>query len=114
MKRKCDKFVRMREALEKRRRQQARDGLPQKESPSEPDSDNEDFDIFSIDDEEAWGFRGEVPLQEAPAKGPRPQGSSVLPKERAGAWPLGPGEMTVLWEGGALPWCRGLKGPGGA
>jgi hypothetical protein len=58
-KRKLDKIVRAREALEKRRRRQVRDGLPQEESPSEPDSDDKDFDIIS-DEEEAQSFKGEV------------------------------------------------------
>jgi hypothetical protein len=40
------KTLRTREALEKHRRQQERDGLPQEESPSEPDSDDGDLDIF--------------------------------------------------------------------
>jgi hypothetical protein len=98
MKRKRDEIIRAREALEKRHRQQACDGLPREESPSEPESDGEDLDIFS-DEEEAQGFRGVVPPQGAPARRPRPQGSLVPPEERAGVWPLGPYEMTVLREG---------------
>jgi hypothetical protein len=50
-----------------------------------------------------------VPPEGAPAGGPRPQGSSVLPEERAGVWPLGPSEMMVLL--GVLPRRRGPKGP---
>jgi hypothetical protein len=46
MKRKCGDPLRVREALEKRRWQQEHDGLPQEESPSEPDSDDGDFHIF--------------------------------------------------------------------
>jgi hypothetical protein len=60
MKRKRDEVIRAREALEKHHRQQARDGLPQEESPFELESDDEDFDIFS-DEEEAQGFKGMVP-----------------------------------------------------
>jgi hypothetical protein len=81
MKRKRDNDIHTRDALEKRRRQQARDGLPREESPLELDSDNKDFDIFSDDEEEAQGFRGEVPPQEAPARGPRPQGILCLDVE---------------------------------
>jgi hypothetical protein len=73
-----------REALEKRHRQQGRDRLPQEESPSESESDDNDFDVFSDEEEEAWGFGGKVPLQGAPARGLRPQGSSALLEERAG------------------------------
>jgi hypothetical protein len=82
----------VREALEKHHRQQEHDGLPRVESSLEPDSDDGDFDIFS--DEEEQGFRGLVPSQGAPTE--RPQGSSVLLEERAGAWPLSPSEMMVL------------------
>jgi hypothetical protein len=52
------------------------------------------------------------PPQGAPTGGPRPQGSLVLPEERAGVWPLGPSELMVLQ--GALPRCRGLRGLGRA
>jgi hypothetical protein len=62
MKRKCDEVIRARKALERRRRQQVRDGLPQEESPSEPESNDEDFDIF-LDEEEMQGFKGVVPPQ---------------------------------------------------
>jgi hypothetical protein len=64
-KRRRDETIRVREALEKRRRQQERDGLPREESPSEPDSDDEDFDIFS-DEEEEQGFRAWCPQKELP------------------------------------------------
>jgi hypothetical protein len=47
---KHDEIIRAREALEKHRRQQAHDGLPQEESLSEPESDGKDFDIFSDDE----------------------------------------------------------------
>jgi hypothetical protein len=86
-KRKRDKNIHVRDALEKRRQQQARDRLPREESPSEPNSDDEDFDIFSDEEEEAQSFRGEVPPQGAPVEGMRPLWSSVLPEERAGVWP---------------------------
>jgi hypothetical protein len=46
MKRKHNKDIPMRDALENCRQQQAHDRLPREESPSEPDSDDEDFDIF--------------------------------------------------------------------
>jgi hypothetical protein len=46
IKRKHGETLCTREALEKRRRQQERDGLPWEESPSEPDSDDGDFEIF--------------------------------------------------------------------
>jgi hypothetical protein len=112
-KRKHDENIRAKEALEKRRRQQACDRLPQEESPLEPDSDDEDFDIFSDKEKKAWGFSGEEPPQGAPTRGLMPQGSLMVPKERAGVWPLSPSELMVL-RGGALPWCRGLRGPRGA
>jgi hypothetical protein len=108
-KRKCGETIHMREALEKHRRQQEHGGLPQEESPSEPDSDDGDFDMFS-DEEEEQGFRGLVPPQGAPTG--EPQGSLVPLKERVGAWPLGPSEMMVLQ--GALPRRRGPIGTGGA
>jgi t-SNARE complex subunit (syntaxin) len=60
MKRKCDEIICMREALEKNHHQQARDELPREESLSEPESDGEDFDIFS-NEEEVQGFKGVVP-----------------------------------------------------
>jgi hypothetical protein len=45
-KRKRDKNIRVKDALEKHHRQQVRDRLPREESLLEPDSDDEDFDIF--------------------------------------------------------------------
>jgi hypothetical protein len=72
MKRKCDENIHVKDGLEKRHQQQALDGLPREEFPSEPDSDDEDLDIFSDEKEEAQGFGGEVPPQGAPVGGPRP------------------------------------------
>jgi hypothetical protein len=45
-KKKCNEDIRVREALEKRHQQQARDGLPREESSSEPESDGDDFMFF--------------------------------------------------------------------
>jgi hypothetical protein len=45
-KRKRNKNIHVRDALEKRHRQQARDRLPREESPSKLNSDDEDFNIF--------------------------------------------------------------------
>jgi hypothetical protein len=58
--------------------------------------DGDDSDISLDEKEEARGLGGKVPLQGAPTRGPRPQGSSALSEERAGLWPLGPSEMMVL------------------
>jgi hypothetical protein len=45
-KKKCNEDIRVREALEKRHQQQARDGLPREESSSELESDGDDFMFF--------------------------------------------------------------------
>jgi hypothetical protein len=52
-KRKRDEGIHMREALEKRQRQQARDGLPREESPSKPETDGDNSKTSSDEKVEA-------------------------------------------------------------
>jgi t-SNARE complex subunit (syntaxin) len=60
-KRKRDEDIRAREALEKHCWQQEHDRLPREESLSEPELDDDDFDVFLDEEEEARGFGGRVP-----------------------------------------------------
>jgi hypothetical protein len=94
-KKKRNEDVCAREALEKRRRQQARDGLPLEESPLEPESGGDGFKSSSDEAMEAQGLGSKMPSPGAPVGGPRSTGRSVLPGERSGGSPLGPSEMLV-------------------
>jgi hypothetical protein len=89
-KRNRDKNICPRDNLEKHRWQQARDGVPREESPSEPDSDDKDFDIFSDEGEEAQGFGDEVPPQGAPAGGRGLRGARCFRKKGQGSGPSAP------------------------
>jgi hypothetical protein len=70
-KKKRNEDVRVREALEKHRQQQARDGLPLEKSPSEPESDGDDSGTSSDEAVEARGLRSKMPSPGAPIRGPR-------------------------------------------
>jgi hypothetical protein len=70
-KKKRNEDICVREALEKRRRQQARDGLPLEESPLEPESDGNDSRTSSDEAVEVRGLSSKMPSPGVPVGGPR-------------------------------------------
>jgi hypothetical protein len=96
--------MRAREALEKRRRRQARDGLPLEPSPETPDDDNEDDDDDEDDDMAArLGLSLDPRLgQGSPSQPPSGLAPSV---PGAGTPSLGPRSRGRL-RGYLTPWPR--------
>jgi hypothetical protein len=91
-----------REALEKRRRRQARDGLPRESSPETPDDDDDDDD----DDDEDDDMAARLGLIPDPRLG---QGSPSQPP--SGLAPSVPGAGTPRSQSEERRWAEGVLDP---